>query len=1200
MPEIKIQPEGHAQLIVESVPDLQRAANQARAAYNYDKAIVCYSQALAQYDRPELTSDPVTEYQLLSQRADCYELKGDFGAAEIDLKAMTDLAKIMNDPLRQIEVLYRKATLMNRLGQAGEARQAAEAAVALARAAGNRDQEANSLTALGRAWEQLSDYGKSQQCFEQALGLYRDLGDRYGEARCMWGLGASFTFTNRATQAREYLIPGLALYRELGDRTGEANLLNMLSQTTTDFAEQRAFYEEALAIFRDIDNRERQAVMLNNLGLVYWSLGLYNQARDYGEQAVEIARSLQARYILSIFLETLGRAYLGLGADNQAQQAFEEGRTLAVEIGDRTSEAQYWLDLGRVALIRQQPAEARRLLQQASDLFGELDIPADQAGALAWLGKAHLDLGDGQTAYRFTSAAVEILTTVGDANFEFPPQDVWWLHYQVLESTSAKPFPEQASDEDPRWPCLDQARETMMAGIATISDEGLRRNYLNKVEINRYIVTEWTRQASQRNVSLSALTDVARADDIQDQLKRMLNIGVRMTARLDADRLPNFIMNEVVELSGAERAFLVVLDKDGGQSFVADRGIPAETIDLVKEQAAPVLEKVTVSVQAVLLQDVAHVPLSEPDVPELALRSVLGIPMVSRSQLMGMIYADMRIINGRFVQADVDLLTVLANQAAAALENAAWARTLEQRVAERTAELTTINSISQALVSELDLAAVIELVGEKLRAIFAVETVYLGLYDPENEKIHFAYNYYHGQRYYDVTINYGEGLASKVIETRQPMLINENVAQHYIEFNVEANDFPAKSYLSVPITVSDSGSQSGQTVIGVISVQSIKQEGLFDEADLRLLTTIAANVGVAIQKARLFEETQQAKNVAEATAGELAETLDHLRATQGQLIQSEKMAALGQLIAGIAHEVNTPLGAIRASIGNISHALNDSIHQLPELFKRLSPEQEKDFFALLEKALTSEVSLSSREERKAKRALRQHLEDLDLAEADLIAETLADMGVYDDIDAFVPLFQSDNISFILQAAYNLSSQQKNSRNITTAVERASKVVFALKSYARYGQSETMIEADVTEGIDVVLTIYHNQIKQGIDVIKHYETVPPILCLPDELNQVWTNLIHNAIQAMSNQGELEINVFQNNGHVVVQITDSGPGIPDDIKARIFEPFFTTKPAGEGSGLGLDIVRKIVEKHNGQIEVDSRPGRTTFRVLLPIRI
>ncbi|HRV94412.1 MAG TPA: GAF domain-containing protein, partial [Anaerolineae bacterium] len=869
------------------------------------------------------------------------------------------------------------------------------------------------------------------------------------------------------------------------------------------------------------------------------------------------------------------------------------------------SEAYYSLGLGRVALARQQPTGAHKLLQQAVDLFAELDIPADQAAALAWLGAAYLALGDWPAAHRSTLEAIELLKVAGDASPEFPPQDIWWLYYRVLR---AAPPPASSQNDtglglipdDRLWTDLDQARQIMLAGIATISDEGLRRNYLNKVQINHDLVIEWTQQATRRGLPLTALTEVARAGDIQDQLKRMLDIGMRMSISRDVDTLPNFIMDELVELSGAERAFLVLLDEASQRKFVVSSGIAAEEIEAVKVEANPVLDKVADSLQAVLLQDVGNYVVREDDPPELELRTVLGIPLLSSSKLMGMIYADMRIINGHFVQADVDLLTVLANQAAVALENAAWGRTLEQRVEERTAELTTINSISQALVSELDLEAVIELVGEKLREIFAVETVYLGLYDPVNEKIHFAYNYYHGQRYHDMTINYGEGLASKVIETRRPMLINKNVIQHYIEFNVEANDFPAKSYLSVPITVSDSGSQSGQAVIGVISVQSIKQEGRFDEADLRLLTTIAANVGVAIQKARLFEETQQAKNVAEATAEELAETLDHLRATQGQLIQSEKMAALGQLIAGIAHEVNTPLGAIRASIGNISHALNDSIRQLPELFKRLSPEQEKDFFALLDKALTSEVTLSSREERKAKRALRSHLEDLDLAEADLIADTLADMGVYDDVDAFIPLFQSGDISFILQAAYNLSSQQKNSQNITTAVERASKVVFALKSYARYGQSETMIEADVTEGIDVVLTIYHNQLKRGIDVTKNYGPVSKILCLPDELNQVWTNLIHNAIQAMDNQGELEINVFQDNSHVVVQITDSGPGIPDEIKPRIFEPFFTTKPAGEGSGLGLDIVRKIVEKHEGKIEVDSRPGRTTFSVLLPVRI
>ncbi|MCB0193446.1 MAG: GAF domain-containing protein [Anaerolineae bacterium] len=1194
------------QAVATSLLGLQRAADQARLANEYDTAIGYYTQALEFLRSKADALDITNEYDLLALRAESYGQLGNLQAQAADLEAMAALAKQMNDAARQIEVIVHQVDVANQLGNSTEAQQVAETAVKLARETGDRKLEADSLTVLGQAWEQLSDYTRAQNCREQALHLYRELDDRSGEAHTLWNLGAIATVTNKTSLARDHLEMALNIYHSLGDRAGEANVLNMLGQTTSDYARQRAYYEQALTIFQDLGQRERQASLYNNLGLVYWRLGLYSQACGYGEQAVNIARNMQMSFALSMYLDSLGRALLGLGAVDRAQQIFEEGRILAHDIEDRAGEAYYWLGLGRVALAQQQIDKACELLQQAVDLFAELEIPADQAAALAWLGAAYLAMDDWSAAHRSTLEAVELLKAAGDASPEFPPQDIWWLYYRVLRAAPNTSLPASSQNvkepglviDDKLWTELDQAREIMLAGIATISDEGLRRNYLNKVQINHDLVIEWTQNASQKGVSLDALTEVSRVDDIQDQLKRMLDIGMRMSIKRDVNTLPNFIMDELVELSGAERAFLVLLDA-GQRKFVVSSGIAPKDIETVKIQASPVLDKVATSLQAVLTQNVEDKVMRVDGPPELTRRTVLGIPLLSSSKLMGMIYADMRIINGHFVQADQDLLTVLANQAAVALENATWARTLEQRVAERTAELSTINRISQALVSELDLNAVIEEVGEKLRAIFEVDTVYLGLYDPDHKKIYFPYNYYRGQRYYDLAINFGEGLASKVIESRQPLLINENVAQHYSEFNIETQDSPAKSYLSVPITVSDSISQSGQTVIGVISVQSIKQEGLFDEADVRLLTTIAANVGVAIQKARLFEETQEAKDVAEATAHELAETLDHLRATQGQLIQSEKMAALGQLIAGIAHEVNTPLGAIRASIGNISHALSDSIRQLPELFQRLTPKQQKEFFALLEKALASEVSLSSREERKAKRALRKHLEGLALDDADLIADVLSDMGVYSDVDEFIPLFQAEDIAFILQAAYNLSSQQKNSQNITTAVERASKVVFALKSYARYGQSETMIEANITEGIDVVLTIYHSQLKRGVDVTKNYSEVPTILCLPDELNQVWTNLIHNAIQAMDNQGELEIDVFQNNGYVVTQISDSGSGIPDEIKDRIFEPFFTTKPAGEGSGLGLDIVRKIVEKHDGTIEVDSRPGRTTFRVSLPVR-
>jgi signal transduction histidine kinase len=129
-------------------------------------------------------------------------------------------------------------------------------------------------------------------------------------------------------------------------------------------------------------------------------------------------------------------------------------------------------------------------------------------------------------------------------------------------------------------------------------------------------------------------------------------------------------------------------------------------------------------------------------------------------------------------------------------------------------------------------------------------------------------------------------------------------------------------------------------------------------------------------------------------------------------------------------------------------------------------------------------------------------------------------------------------------------------------------------------------------------LYRNQIKQGIEVVCDYQSIPSIWCYPDELIQVWTNLIHNAIQAMANQGNLAIATLQHDNYVVVQVQDSGSGILLEIQGRIFEPFFTTKPIGEGSGLGLDICRKIIDKHQGRIELTSHPGQTIFSVWLPI--
>lgn len=414
-----------------------------------------------------------------------------------------------------------------------------------------------------------------------------------------------------------------------------------------------------------------------------------------------------------------------------------------------------------------------------------------------------------------------------------------------------------------------------------------------------------------------------------------------------------------------------------------------------------------------------------------------------------------------------------------------------------------------------------------------------------------------------------------------------------------------RSILAIPFRVKG-------VVIGVLSLVD-RVPNRFTEAVLQLVEPITTTAASAVENARLYLTAQQeiaeriqAEQALTESNAKLTDTLNNLQKTRSHLAASEKMAALGQLVAGVAHEINTPLGAIRASIGNIVDALQESIQQLPHVLLRLTPDERQLFFSLIERALREKKNLSSREERAFRRAVRRDLEANGIALADEMADTLVDIGIYGGIADFLPLFRHAESPAILKTAYNLCTQQHNSDNILLAVERAAKLVFAMKAYTHHDPTSQMIESRVADGIDVVLTLYHNQLKHGIEVVKQYAEVPPILCYADELQQVWTNIIHNAIQAMQGHGTLDIRVArtasgcEGRESVVVAIGNTGPPIPEAIREHIFEPFFTTKPSGEGSGLGLDICQKIIEKHQGHITVESSPGHTIFRVCLPLRI
>jgi len=352
---------------------------------------------------------------------------------------------------------------------------------------------------------------------------------------------------------------------------------------------------------------------------------------------------------------------------------------------------------------------------------------------------------------------------------------------------------------------------------------------------------------------------------------------------------------------------------------------------------------------------------------------------------------------------------------------------------------------------------------------------------------------------------------------------------------------------------------------------------------------------------KYFQELEQLNPAfVQRLIGYMTERARSFATTQMQL---EKVSALGRLSAGIAHELNNPAAAINRISSELTMRLNLNYELTEKLLRHnISAEHlQRLRNKVVKKFLDADNRLSALQRMEREDEIAAWLEDRGLPGNLKVVEPFADAGfTRDDLDAIKGNETKEALADVLLWFENLLSSQRILRDLGEASTRISNLVGAIKSHVQMDRTNEMRPTDIHKDIENTLTLLGYKLRdKEIAVKKNFcDNLPLVPAYIGELNQVWTNVIDNAIYALDKRGELIIETTCDSKNATVKIIDNGPGIPPEIISRIFDPFFTTKKVGEGTGIGLDLVNRIIKRHSGDIKVNSRPGRTEFLVCLPL--
>ncbi len=529
--------------------------------------------------------------------------------------------------------------------------------------------------------------------------------------------------------------------------------------------------------------------------------------------------------------------------------------------------------------------------------------------------------------------------------------------------------------------------------------------------------------------------------------------------------------------------------------------------------------------------------------------SIIYIPLVIKENIIGVITAQSYRKNA-YSTYHLNILRNISVYVATALENAKSYQMiemhkseieqknvdLEQKVQQRTLQiqqkndelLSTYNNvkllseIGQQITATLALEQIIETVYKNVNNLMDATVFSIGVFNKEENRLEFRGAIENDEKLPDFSYSMDDENRTSIwcFKNQSEIIINDYQTEYNKYIKNIAKPIAGKtpeSLVYLPLITNEG-------VIGTISVQSFKKH-IYNQYHIDILRSLASYVTIAIQNSTSYRKMTKA--------------FEDLKAAQMKLVEAEKMASLGVLTAGVAHEINNPVNFVSAGIESLELNYAD-VEKLLGMYLKYNPSSstDKDWEAI--ESFKKEVAPE---------------------------ELLPEMDI---------LFKS----------------------IKSGATRTSEIVKGLKNFTRLDEND-MKKTKVEEGIDNTIVILNNKLKNRVEVVKNYEDTLAILCYPGQLNQVFMNLLHNASDAIDEKGEIHIHTWMENNNLKVSFRDTGKGMDAETKSHIFEPFYTTKEVGKGTGLGLSIAYGIIEKHKGTIEVKSEVGKgTEFMITLPL--